>query len=198
MNQEEIHASLDVMLTNPKTKNFLNHLVRSYIPTTNIEKVWETPKGSFNCVLTKEPLFSTQYILEGIQTEDFKETFMDSLKNMFDENIEKENAMIKLIGEKKMGVTGNGTTTFMSYQAAQEFYNWVITKSLKGDKHINWLLGNIRRESFIKRAETIDDSYVRDKVNKITSHKSHRSSFTIGDTSDVLMKLKQKMEANEN
>lgn len=198
MTQEEIHASLDAMLTNPKTKNFLNHLVRSYIPTTNIEKVWETPKGDFKCVLTKEPLFSTQYILEGIQTEEFKQTFMDSLKSMFDENVEKQNAMVNLIGDKKMGVTGNGTTTFMSYQAAQEFYNWVITKSLKGDKHINWLLGNIRRESFIKRAETIDNTEVRDKLNKMTSQKSHRSSFSLGDASDALLKLKQKMEGNEN
>jgi hypothetical protein len=198
MNQEEIHASLDAMLTNPKTKNFLNHLVRSYIPTTNIEKVWETPKGDFKCVLTKEPLFSTQYILEGIHTEEFKQTFMDSLKSMFDDNVEQKTAMANLIGDKKMGVTGNGTTTYMSYEAAQEFYNWVITKSLKGDKHINWLLGNIRRESFIKRAETIDDSVVRDKVNKMTSQKSHRSSFALGDASDALMKLKAKMEANEN
>jgi hypothetical protein len=30
MNQEQIHASLDKMLANPKSRNFLNHLVRKY------------------------------------------------------------------------------------------------------------------------------------------------------------------------
>ena len=80
MNQEEIHVSLDAMLANPKSKNFLNHLVRSYMPITNVEKVWETPKGDFKCVLTKEQLFSSQDILEGIHTEEFKTQFMDNLK----------------------------------------------------------------------------------------------------------------------
>lgn len=197
MNQEQIHASLDAMLTNPKSKSFLNHLVRAYIPTTNIEKVWDTPKGDFKCVLTREPLFSTQFILEGMKTEEYKENFMNSLKSMFDENIEKQNAMMTLVGDKKMGVTGKETNTFMSYQAAQEFYNWVITKSLKGDKHINWLLGNIRHESFVKRAETIGDADVQAKINKM-GKKSHQTTFTLGDASDVLMKLKEKMDKGEN
>lgn len=197
MNQEQIFASLDAMLTNPKSKNFLNHLVRAYMPITNVEKVWETPKGDFKCVLTKEPLFSSQFILDGIQTEEYKQNFLNGLKSMFDDNVEKQNALKILIGDKKMGVTGKNTTTFMSYQSAQCFYDWVITKSIKGDKHINWLLGNIRRESFIKRAETLGDSDVQNKLNKISS-KSHQSTFTLGDASDALMKLKEKMQKNEN
>jgi hypothetical protein len=47
MSQEKIHASLDAMLENPKAKTFLNHLIRSYMPITNVEKVWDTPKSNF-------------------------------------------------------------------------------------------------------------------------------------------------------
>lgn len=192
MTSEEIHSSLDKMLENPKAKTFLNHLVRSYVPITNVEKVFDRPTGDFKCVLTKDTLFSIQDIFEGIQTDEFKANFMSNLKSMFDENVDKTSPMAKLIGEKKMGVTGKDTTTFMSYSAFQDFYNWVITKSLKGDKHINWLLGSIRRSTFIKRAENIDDVELQNKINKV--NKKSTSTFTLGEASDVLSNLKKKLD----
>lgn len=196
MNQEQIHASLDKMLANPKSRNFLNHLVRAYMPISNVEKVWDTPEKDFKCVLTREQLFSVGDIMKGIQTEEFKADFMTHLKSIFSED-KVENPIAKLIGEKKMGVTGKDTTTYMSYPAFQEFYNWVITKSLNGDKHINWLLGSIRRASFIERAEKIQDAVVQKKVENLKKVAISKSSYTLGDASDVLSKLKAKLENKE-
>jgi hypothetical protein len=62
MTKEQIHASLDKMLENPKAKNFLNHLVRSYMPVTNVIKVMDKPEKDFKCVLTREPLVSVRCI----------------------------------------------------------------------------------------------------------------------------------------
>ena len=112
---------------------------------------------------------------------------------MFDENPEKRTAMDELVGDKKLGVTGKDTTTYMGYLTFQAFYDWVITKSLKGDKHINWLLGSIRRESFVKRAENINDSGVQAKVKKIEKQKNNTATFTLGEANDVLAKIKAKM-----
>ena len=196
MTTEQIHASLDNMLANPKSKTFINHLVRAYMPVSNIEKVWETPKDGFKCVITKQPLISVQQIFEGINTEQFKADFMEHLKSMFSEN-QTESAMSKLLGEKQLGFAGKDTTTFMSYTAAQEFYNWVITKSLKGDKHINWLLGSVNRNSFMKRAANIEDPQVQTKVSK-AKKASGATTFSLGESSDVLAKLKAKMEKGEN
>jgi len=194
MTTEEIHSSLDKMLENPKAKNFLNHLVRAYMPISNVEKVMDKPEGEFKCALSKDDLISVQEILEGIQTEQFKSDLMKSMKTMFDDNADKTTAMAKLIGEKKLGVTGKGTTTYMSVPVAQEFFNWVITKSLKGDKHINWLLGNIRRESFVKRAQNITDDKVQSTVKKLEKKADRTATFTLGDTNGVLAQLKAKME----
>lgn len=194
MTTEEIHSSLDKMLENPKAKNFLNHLVRAYMPISNVDKVMDKPEGEFKCALSKDDLISVQEILEGIQTEQFKSDLMKSMKTMFDENADKTTAMAKLIGEKKLGVTGKGTTTYMSVPVAQEFFNWVITKSLKGDKHINWLLGNIRRESFVKRAQNITDDKVQSTVKKLEKKADRTATFTLGDTNGVLAQLKAKME----
>jgi hypothetical protein len=194
MTPEQIHASLDNMLANPKSKNFLNHLVRAYMPVSNVEKVWNTPTGDFKCVLTREQLFSAQDILDGIQTEEFKSTFMDGLKSMFDENAKKTNPIAELIGDKKMGLTGKDTTTFMTVEAFQTFCDWVITKALKGDKHINWLIGGINRNSFLKRAENIQDGDVQKRVNNINNAKNKTATYTLGDASEALLKLKEKLE----
>ena len=194
MTTEEIHSSLDKMLENPKAKNFLNHLVRAYMPISNVEKVMDKPEGEFKCALSKDDLISVNEILEGIQTEEFKNDLMKSMKTMFDDNADKTAAMAKLIGEKKLGVSGKGTTTYMSVPVAQEFFNWVITKSLKGDKHINWLLGNIRRESFVKRAQNITDDKVQSTVKKLEKRADRTATFTLGDTNGVLAQLKAKME----
>ena len=196
MTQEQIHASLDKMLANPKSRNFLNHLVKAYFPITNIEKVWDTPEKDFKCVLTREQLFSVDDIMKGIQTEEFKVDFMTNLKTIFSED-KSENPIAKLIGEKKMGVTGKDTTTYMSYPAFQEFYNWVITKSLKGDKHINWLLGSIRRTSFIEGGNKTQDAGVQKKVENHKKTEVSKSTYTLGDASDVLSKLKAKLENKE-
>jgi hypothetical protein len=56
MTNEEITSSLDAMLVNPKAKNFLNHMVRSYFPTTKIVKVETAPEGPFKCALTRKEL----------------------------------------------------------------------------------------------------------------------------------------------
>ena len=195
MTAEQIHASLDTMLANPKSKNFINHLVRSYLPVTNIVKVWEKPKENFKCALTKQQLVSVEEILQGINTDEFKDNLMAHMKSMFSED-KVESPMSKLMGEKALGVTGKDTTTFLSYGAAQEFYNWVITKSLKGDKHINWLLNGIRRSSFVERAQTIQDAQVQEKVNKISKPKNV-TTYSLGESSDVLAKLKAKFENGE-
>jgi hypothetical protein len=192
MTSEQIHASLDKMLANPKTKNFINHLVRSYIPVSNIEKVLETPKCDFKCVITKEVLVSVQSIFEGMDTEEFKKDFTEHLKSMFSEE-KLETPMSKLLGDKKLGFTGKDTTTYMSYTATQEFYNWVITKSLKGDKHINWLLGSVNRNTFIKRAANIEDQDVQKKVTNL-KRASGVSTYLLGDATDVLSKLKAKLD----
>jgi hypothetical protein len=196
MSKTTIHEKLDNMLSDKKTRNFLNHLVRAYIPVNKVEKVFDTPKGIFKCVLTNEELFSMQEVLEGIHTEEFKENFMTHLRSMFEEG-NSEHPLVKLIGDKKMGITGKDTTTYMSPQSFQEFYDWVITKAMIGDKHINWLLGDVRRETFMKRAESINDSGVQQKLIKNKTVKEKRATYTIGDASNALLELKKKLE-NEN
>lgn len=189
MTQKEIHDSLDAMLENPKSKPFLNHLVRSYFPISNVDKVWDKPEGSFKCVLTKQELISVQEVMVGLQTEEFKNAFFLSLKSFLNEDERKVNPMTSFLGGKVLGLTGTKTTTFMSYEGLQEFINWVLTKSIKGDKHINWLLSSIRKNSFVGSIKNHSKS--KPKVNKENESESKVSTYTIGET-DAFKKLREK------
>jgi hypothetical protein len=132
--------------------------------------------------------------MQGMQTEEYKADFMKSLKGLLDENTKYENPVVKLLGDRTLGLTGKDTTTFMSFDAYQGFMDWVITKALNGNKHINWLLGSIRRDSFMSRAENIQDEGVQKKVQQIVKQKQTTTTYSMGDASDVLAKLKAKME----
>lgn len=201
MTKAEIHSSLNKMLENPKSKNFISHLVRAYFPIKNIEKVFERPKGVFKCVITGANLVSINEVLAGVQTEEFKSSLLDSLKVVFDENNQikiANNPYLKIVGDKKLALTGKDTTTFLSYEGLSEFHDWVITKALTGDKHINWLLGNIRHKSLINIAENIENPLVKKKVDVIKKKSGFtKLTYSLNDASDVLGKLKLELEKNE-
>ena len=75
MTTEQIKTSFDTMLATPKAKSFLNHLVRAYFPVSNVRKVMTKPEGAFKCVIGGEKLISIGEILEGMETEEFKNDF---------------------------------------------------------------------------------------------------------------------------
>jgi hypothetical protein len=148
INVQRINANLDKMLETSKSKNFLNHLIRAYFPVTNVVKVLDKPRGkNFKCVLTRDALISVEEILEGMHTDTFRNDFLEFAKTMLDEKSDVSTPMANLVGEKKLGLTGKDTTTYMSFAAYQVFYNWVVQKMLSGDKHINWLFNSIRKSS---------------------------------------------------
>lgn len=196
MTKEEIHASLDAMLTNPKARNFLNHLVRAYFPITNMTTIKLKQSAPIKCVLTGAKLLSHQEIDEIYASEEFKNKTKD-LISISDEDKQAEVLKIFAVisGNRVEGCTGKVTTTFMSHNANQAFVDWVITKSLKADKHINWLLGSIRRASFIERAESINDSDVQKKVQNFKKKGSNTATFRLDESTNVLAKLKSDLEA---
>ena len=138
MTQKEIHEHLNEMLSNQKTKNFLGHLIKAYFPYSNVDKVWDKPKDKIKCVVTKQELISVQEIKDGMQTEEFKVQFMDSLKNMFDENKDKTTPIKDLLDGKLLAFTGKDTNTYMSLNVLEEFHSWILTKILNGDKDVIW------------------------------------------------------------
>jgi len=196
MTQEQISKKLDDLYADKKARNFFNHLVRAYFPINKVEKIFTRPKGPFKCVLSNENLISTGEILGGIYTDEFKIDFNNHLKTMFDASSTAEHPMVKLIGDKKIAVTSVDTNTNMAHTSFQVFYDWVVTKMLMGDNHINWLLKDIIRTDFMDRAETIQNPDLQNKVKGIKKAENKSATYTLGDAGIALQALKDKMEGN--
>jgi len=194
MTSEQISKKLDELYNNKKSRTFFNHLVRAYFPVSKVEKVFTKPRGPFKCVITNENLISTEEILIGITTKQFEEDFHGHLKTMFDASTEAEHPMTKLIGDRKMGISSEGTNTNMAFSTFQIFYDWVVTKMLMGDKHINWLLKDISRNDFMDRAQTIKNPFLQKKVKNVKKIKTPQATYTLGDAGGALQALKAKME----
>ena len=194
MTQEQIHTYFDNMLENQKSRNFLNHLVKSYMPVSNITKVSEKSEGDFKCAITRNELITTQEILDGLETQEFKDNFTKSLKVIFDENVDKNTAVEQLIGDKQIAVTGKDTTTLLSYSVARELINWITNKALTGDKHINWLIGKINHSTLVKRGHKSNNEAVKAKAQRIEDKNDNRAKYQLGDANGALAALKAKLE----
>lgn len=193
MTSEEIKTELDRLYADKKARNFFNHLVRAYFPVNKVEKVFMKPRGPFNCVISKEKLISTSEIIEGINSNVFQSDFHNHLKSMFDAATSAEHPMTKLIGDRKMAVSSEDTNTNMAFSTFQVFYDWVVTKMLTGDKHINWLLKDITRSSFMDRASTINDPVLQKKVKNVQKSETKVATFALGEF-DALKELKAKLD----
>jgi hypothetical protein len=145
----------------------------------------ESPKGEFKCVLTHDSLFSVQDIMGVITSEEYKNLFISNLKRIFSNDGKFKNPVSEIISDKKIGFTGKDTTTFISFDGYQEFHNWLAAKILTGDKHINWLMNSIRKNKIQQEKEA------KAKID-------NRATISLGESNDVLVKLKEKMEKNEN
>lgn len=200
MESNRIHKKLDELYSNPKSKKFLNHLIQSYLPIDKAVKVWEKPQSKFRCVLTNAPLISISEALAGMTSEEFKNDFMNHLKAWANSDSSIENPVKKMLAGKVLGFTGEDTTTFMSQEAYQSFYDWVVNKMLHGDKHINWLIKSMRNDSFVKRAESVandDESKKALATMKNNIKETQKVTTTFGDLT-ALQELKAKFESNNN
>tara|TARA_R110002050_G_scaffold34397_12_gene86902 strand:+ start:7725 stop:8309 length:585 start_codon:yes stop_codon:yes gene_type:complete len=181
MIKENIFKKLDELLSNEKSKGFLNHLIRSYFPEKKMDKVFMKPKGKFKCAITNESLISVGDILDGIQSEEFKENFFKHLHTMFDENSNVESPMAKLVGDRSLAVQGSKTDTFLSINTYRALHEWIITKVLLGDKHVSWLLKNINKKEFYKRGENIQNVEVQNVINKHLKKSDASATYALGD-----------------
>ena len=194
MTKEQIHAYFDNMLENHKSRNFLNHLIRAYMPTSNITWVLSDTQAELKCAITGEKLTPMHEVIDNFEPKDLKDSFVKTLKNLFeDSSVQFE----KYVGDKKVAFTGKDTTTHLSFDVAKELIDWVITKSLSGDKHINWLLGKIKHTSFVNIAKKSNNEKIALKAQKIEDKNDNRAKFKLGDANVALAALKAKLEDSE-
>lgn len=193
MTPQKIKDKLDELYNDKKARGFFNHLIRAYFPVDKVEIVKNRPNGNFNCVLSNLSLISHNEILIGVHSKDLDIELLEQLKTMFSATTKSEHPTTKAVDGKFIGVTTKETTTNMAFNVFQIFYDWVVSRMLLGDKHINWLLKDIDKSEFMNRAETVNNPELKSKITETKSTNPTQATFTLGDL-DALKELKNRME----
>jgi len=181
MTKEQLEKKLDKLFSNKNYNNFLNHLIRSYFPNSNVSKVTKQPKeGNFVCSLSGVNLLSIDGVVSSTEGEIIESQINEYLNTILNSKGEIKDKDI-IPNDKYLGISGKDTNTFISTKSYIIFHNWILSKFLKNDKRIIWLLKNVSKNDY--------------KSKKPTKTKKSNATFKLGDLS-VLQELKKKMDNN--
>lgn len=187
----------------PVGKNFLTHIIRAYFPMNKIQRVIDVPEKPMKCAITGQKLFALGEIWNAMHDNDG--TFMkDMMKHMSyqispDDKEPVQNPFEKVTNGRVIGHTGEKTDTYLCHEAIQGLFNWYATKILTGDKYINWLGHDMRRQHVVssirKKLPDAEDQKKIDKLEKISKHPK-RATMSLGDMT-ALQELQAKLKKQE-
>lgn len=190
MSTEQINEKLNELFADKKARNFINHLVRAYVPNNKVETVFVKPNKGFQCVLSKNKLVT---INDLIAKDKENESTILGYSSMVSSGVDAPDVVLG----KDLAIQGSKTDTYMSLDVYNAFYDWVVAEFLTGNKHIAWLLGKVDKNAFMERAKNIDNPKVQKLVNKANKKKEkdengNRAMYALGDLS-ALQALKDKL-----
>lgn len=189
MKQEKIKRRLDNMIEKDRSKNFINHIIKAYIPPYNVEKIYEEPDYKFTCALTEEPLIALNDVKEHMG-EGNEEKHEKNISTMFLEESNSDHPYRKTkIDGKEVGITSTKSETYLSYHTFLILYDWVVEKYFTGNKQIKRLLRGVDEDILMVKANELRDKNdaIHNELSKMEAEK--RKTTTFGDL-EALQKLK--------
>lgn len=186
----------------PKSRNFVNHLIRSYLPVFKPQKVWAFEDNKpHKCNVCNHELIDLGTVIGRMQSSDefTKAMIEDMRKGLSGEEIKYEDrAIIKHITHGAiMAWKGEKTTTYLCQDCIKNLLDLVTTGILMGDKNLTWIVNQTRRDQVFntfKESPVIDEE--EKKKVEVIKKKADQKKMTLGDLG-VLQALKEKMEKEE-
>jgi len=200
----EEKTAIQKLYEDPKSKNFVNHLIRAYLPINKPQKVWEfEDKKPHKCNVCSHDLIDLGTVIGRMHTagdEYMKDTIDQMRRGLIDgEQIPREeHAVVKHITHGAiMAWQGEKTTTFLCADCIKQILDMVTTGILMGDKNIVWLTKQMQRDQVFThfKESPVLDGEEKKEVETIQKH-ADKKKMTFGDL-EVLQQLKAKMEAEE-
>lgn len=199
----EEKTAIQKLYEDPKSKNFVNHLIRSYLPINKPTKVWEfEDKKPHKCNVCSHDLIDLGTVIVRMHSSD--EYMKDTIEQMRKEVCEgeviprEEKAVIKHITHGAiMAWQGEKTTTYLCADCIKELLNMVTNGILMGDKNIIWLTNQMKRDQVFThfKESPVLNPEEKEKV-EVIKKQADKKKMTFGDL-EVLQQLKAKMEAEE-
>lgn len=187
---------------NAKSKNFIHHLIRSYIPKNSVSVAIDKPKPKARCVFTRNKLISVSEAKASADTDAFRKN-IDEFVSSFDKEkvcFNSTTPMKQVLKGKTMAIHGTETKTYMSQESFIEFTKWVMDQYIGGNSHIKWMLNQmVKKEGLhpnIKVTKRKNKNNRGNQQNKIVHSTDDNKKSTLGDLS-ALQSLKDKLDNGE-
>jgi hypothetical protein len=185
----------------PKSKGFVTHLIRAYLPIYKCSKVWEFKKNQKPfCNVCNHELISlgeTLGEMYALDKEENQKEFADYLrKSLLGEADTGDNPMLKHLKGRILAWTGEKTDTCLCLECIQDLLKVFQFAILDGNKHMVWLSNQMQRDEVF---QTFDESpnlneAEKDQVKDIKKKVDKDKKITTFGDLEVLQKLKKKME----
>lgn len=198
MENQELFKKIEDLFTNQKSSKFLTHLMHSYLPTSKVNVVLDKPssKHQHKCAITGVKLVSYNEAATIFQNQmNDLEAFKQSLIIKLDSDgntITGESPFKEKLNGRILGYTGEETNTYLCKEAIEALLNWTMSKMLKGDKKINFIVKKLNLNNNSPKSSKPKTSKPK-SYNKIPKQPIKSSSTTLGDF-QALKDLKAKME----
>jgi len=198
---EEIYTSKNKE-GKPTGKNFISHLVRAYFPQGKAVRVMDSPSAPMKCAITGIGLFGIDEVYKHMTSDKGLEAFKQSMLVALDpEKHQKSNHIEEFKKGREMAIIGNKTDKYLCQDAYQVFYNWIIDKLFRDDKHISWLLKDEKNKTvFSEMRKRAPEEKFQKSINtleQVTKNPNKKASLSLGDLS-ALQELKAKFEKDES
>jgi len=198
----EEKTAIQKLYEDPKSKNFVNHLIRAYLPINKPTKVWEfEDRKPHKCNVCSHDLIDLGTVIGRMQSTDefMKDTIEHIRKGIAGVEVPREEVpIIKHITHGAiMAWQGEKTTTYLCADCIKELLDMVTTGILMGDKNIIWLTNQMKRDQVFThfKESPVLNPEEKEKV-EVIKKQADKKKMTFGDL-EVLQQLKAKMEAEE-
>ena len=163
--EEEIYKKIEEIYGQEKGKNFITHLIRSFLPINRSKFMFELNKDKkMICAITGSRLICRAEVMK------FQLDNVDAILKNFSERILEgkviENPLTENFKGKFVAIECEGSNRLLTLTAVEQLFNFSATELLKGNKHIEFVLRDEQKKEMAK-TKTETDSEHYSEWNKI-------------------------------
>jgi hypothetical protein len=145
--EEEIYKKIEEIYAQEKGKNFITHLLRSFLPINRSKFMFELNKDKkMICAITGSRLICRAE-LKLHDLDDFDANFSERILEV----IVTKNPLTENFKGKFVAIECEGSNRLLTLTAVEQLFNFSATELLKGNKHIEFVLRDEQKKEIAKK-----------------------------------------------
>lgn len=145
MMRSKIALKIKEVYATEKGKQFIAHLVRSFLPADRIQFVENPPEQKMECAITNRKVIAVSdamRIVKSENNEEFLSFMLQKSKEMTDNIDMVEHPFNKILNGRLLAVKCLGSQKFLSEYSWRELKRFVENEVVNNNKHITFLLAD--------------------------------------------------------